>query len=370
MSTDWPWRVLADPAAAWAAQPTFVLGQLLFVALALLAGLHAWRSGAETRFIWVGALLAGTANDLIFMALPLVDNFWHAQGLVMLTPRLPLYIPCVYICFLYLPTVAARRWGLSRWRTVGLTGLAAVLFYAPFDIVGPPFLWWTWHDTDATLGARILGAPCSSTLWVLTFSGAFAGLVDWALRGVETVDRRMAVVGMGRLLALCTLLMMVQMTALQQVDGGSPGFGALAVGLVIYGLLAVRGARPVVPAASRSWLAWVVPAYFAVLLGLGVAGTPETHRSAGVHQPLGACEVTWVDITGLSRQRYLCVTDYEEPFSLSCPDRPGQDDTWYTVCGVADPERTAWVGGLTTVAALGALVFGLLFGSRRRRDAG
>ena len=55
------------------------------------------------------ALIAGTANDMIFMALPLVDNFWQAQAMIMLTPRLPLYIPCVYVGFMYLSTVAVWR---------------------------------------------------------------------------------------------------------------------------------------------------------------------------------------------------------------------------------------------------------------------
>jgi hypothetical protein len=57
----------------------------------------------------VAALIAGTANDLIFMALPLVDNFWQAQTTIMLTPRLPLYIPCVYVCFMYYATVSVWR---------------------------------------------------------------------------------------------------------------------------------------------------------------------------------------------------------------------------------------------------------------------
>jgi hypothetical protein len=28
---------------------------------------------------WVAAFTAGTANDAIFMMLPMVDNFWQAQ---------------------------------------------------------------------------------------------------------------------------------------------------------------------------------------------------------------------------------------------------------------------------------------------------
>jgi hypothetical protein len=75
-------------------------------------------AGRERRMhvlVWFAALIAGTANDLIFMALPLVDNFWQAQATIMITPRLPLYIPCVYVCFMYFPTVSVWRLGCRRW---------------------------------------------------------------------------------------------------------------------------------------------------------------------------------------------------------------------------------------------------------------
>jgi hypothetical protein len=55
--------------------PSFVLGQALFLLLAVGTLVHALRSGRAHAMIWVGALIAGTANDFIFMALPLVDNF-------------------------------------------------------------------------------------------------------------------------------------------------------------------------------------------------------------------------------------------------------------------------------------------------------
>jgi hypothetical protein len=28
-------------------------------------------------FVWIASVVAGTANDAIFMALPMVDNFWQ-----------------------------------------------------------------------------------------------------------------------------------------------------------------------------------------------------------------------------------------------------------------------------------------------------
>ena len=104
-----PWHVFNSPIAQWAVMPSFLIGEAMFIALAVLALVHALRSGRDHLLIWIGALIAGTANDAIFMALPLVDNFWQAQATIMLSPRMPLYIPCVYVCFMYYPTVAVRR---------------------------------------------------------------------------------------------------------------------------------------------------------------------------------------------------------------------------------------------------------------------
>ena len=40
---------------------------------------HACRQGRRHVATWVAAFAAGTANDAIFMMLPMVDNFWQSQ---------------------------------------------------------------------------------------------------------------------------------------------------------------------------------------------------------------------------------------------------------------------------------------------------
>ena len=54
----------------------------------------------------------------------------------MLTPRMPLYIPCVYNVFMYSSTVAAWRLGLPAYASAALAGLMGELIYAPYDITG------------------------------------------------------------------------------------------------------------------------------------------------------------------------------------------------------------------------------------------
>lgn len=359
-----------SPLAQWEVLPSFVIGEVLFVVGALLALAHARRRGRDHVFVWIAALVAGTANDFIFMALPLVDNFWQAQGTIMLTPRMPLYIPCVYVCFMYFPTVAVRRVGLPRWAGAAATGLVAALFYAPYDIVGAKFLWWTWHDTDQPIAARLLGAPCASTLWVLTFAATFAWLVDHALHRAPQVTARAFALGLLRVAGLTTLLMVVQMTALQQVDGGTPGPRALALGAAAYAMLAWRGRRAIDPRpldrADRALRAYVV-GYFAVLAGIGLGFRPERHRSTGVHQPTGPCYVEAKDITGLVRHAFLCVRDFDEDYTFACLDAPPPEGvTWYTVCGRAHGHPLTWKGGLVGLAIAGELAFALLLAGRRR----
>ncbi len=367
------WQLLQDPVSQWELLPSFMVGELLFVALAVLALVHATRSGRGHMMVWVGALVAGTANDLIFMALPLVDNFWHSQATVMLTPRMPLYIPCVYISFMYFPTVAARRMGMrSIWATAGLAGLTACLFYAPFDIVGAKLVWWTWHDTDQPIAARILGAPVASSLWVLTFSGAFAGLVHHTLRDVEAVTGGIFAKGLAKLAASSTLLMMLQMTPLQQLDGGTPAYGALLGGIVIYGILLARGwsGRNPAPLGDPDRLLRVgLPLYFLTLVLSGATFDPETHRSTGVHQQVGECYVEAKDITGLTRHHFLCTEDYDEDYLLTCGDpMPVEGARWYTVCGKAHSDFTTWITGLSVLGSTGSLLFLFLLGGGRTRE--
>jgi hypothetical protein len=375
-----PYNHFNSPLSQWEVLPSFVIGEWLFIVAAILGLVHAWRSGRDHVLVWLAALVAGTANDAIFMALPLVDNFWQAQGQIMLTARMPLYIPCVYVCFMYYPTIAARRLGLPPLAQAALTGLLACLFYLPYDIVGAKFLWWTWHDTDAPIAVRILGAPVGSSLWTLTFVAAFGGLLDVGLRrwqrDGETTGKTFALTF--ALVAGCTtLLMMVQMTILQQLDGGTPGYVAFAAGVLIYVALVVvalvrERAKPMPPNPADRLLLGAAIAYASTLILIMATFDPATHVSTGVHQTVGECYVEQTDITGLTRYEFLCVSDFDEDYSFECVDAPpsGQVE-WYTVCGRPHRNFAAWLGGVTLLGALNIALFTLLLGparARARRD--
>ncbi len=366
-----PWSHFTSPLAKWAVQPSFVIAEYTFYLCTAIALVHALRRGRAYLLVFVAALLAGTANDIIFMALPVVDNFWQAQGTVMLTPRLPLYIPCVYICFMYFPTVSVWRLGLPRLAQAALTGLLAELFYAPYDINGAKFLWWTWHDTDMPIAHRLLGAPVGSSLWVVMFVATFAFLISFGtrkdpeLRGA-TIAKTMAMV-----MALSTVLMVVQMNIIQPLDGGVPGpRGALAT-IVVYGLIVAwgwsrredRGGHP----ADRLLHRAVVFYYLVMTLVMAVFD-PATHRSESMHQTYGPCHVEAVDIMGFTRYQYVCAEDFDEDYNFNCAPPPPEMSEWYTVCGEPHRHFPTWMTGVAMLSGLGILMYSFLLAGAPREQ--
>jgi hypothetical protein len=377
LAPELPWHHFTSPLAKWAVQPSFVLGEYLFMICAVLALVHAWREGRDHILVWVAALIAGTANDLIFMALPLVDNFWQAQAQIMITMRLPLYIPCVYVCFMYYPTVAVRRLGLKPVAQAALTGIIACLFYAPYDIIGAKFSWWTWHDTDAPISVRLLGAPVGSSLWVLTFVASFSWLLDRALSRAEVVTAKTFALGLGLVAGFSSIMMVLQMTVLQQLDGGTPGYIAFATGLGVYAIIVGvwhKTAKPVPARPGDRLLLGAAIFYFVTLIGIMAVFDPATHVNTGVHQTVGECYVEATDITGVTRYEFLCTSDFDEDFSFECVDEPPAEGTqWYTVCGRPHSNFAAYMaymGGVGLLGLAGCGIFTLLLGSGRQRLRG
>ncbi|MBC8069541.1 MAG: hypothetical protein IAG13_14485 [Deltaproteobacteria bacterium] len=364
-----PWRHFIGWPEQWGAQPSFLVGEYLFIVVAMVALLHARACGRKHVLTWVAALVAGTANDMFFMALPLVDNFWQAQATVMITPRLPLYIPCVYVCFLYVPKVAVWRLGLPPLAAAGATGLAAILFYAPYDIVGAEYLWWTWHDTDTPIAARILGAPIGSTMWVVTFASAYSWLLDRAIAWDPALRSRGFAIALALVAVSSTPLMMLVMAPLQQLDGGLPGVRGLVGLLALVVSMAVLGWRrrdrtPERPPSDR--VLWgAVMLHFASLATIAVAFDPATHVATGIHQRIGPCDAMATDISGRIRQEYLCASDFSESFTL-CGTLPPALAQWYTVCGRGRQPRMGWLASVLGLALVGIAAFTWLL--RRRSD--
>jgi hypothetical protein len=123
-------------------------------------------------------------NDIFFAYLPIVDNFWHSQGLFMATPRFPFYIAAWYVGWLYFSTVFV--WHCTHFKASFLTHAAMVsllssLYYAPWDVVGARYIWWTWHTSDQMFNHRWFGVPYASTMFTLVFVFCWSMVLHVAL---------------------------------------------------------------------------------------------------------------------------------------------------------------------------------------------
>eukprot|EP01127_Copromyxa_protea_P006934 TRINITY_DN16871_c0_g1_i1.p1 TRINITY_DN16871_c0_g1~~TRINITY_DN16871_c0_g1_i1.p1 ORF type:complete len:409 (+),score=69.80 TRINITY_DN16871_c0_g1_i1:129-1229(+) len=352
--------------------PTFLVGEYVFIVLALLSFYHAFSNSRLHAFTWVMTFVVGTANDVIFMALPSVDNFWQAQATIMLTPRLPLYIPCVYNLFMYWPVVTSWRSDLSLLGKSAFAGILGCLLYAPYDMIGVKFLWWTWHDTYAGLRYRFFGVPMGSTLWTLTFVWAFSLLIN-------STTKEQRNIGFGRMLfstvtsaLFSTPLMMAVMGVIQLV--GTEGLPSLPcftscfslfVGIIawdyIYRKDSIRGFT------KDSLATFAMRFYVYSLVAIGLFGTPENHVSTGLHQRIGPCRVEQFDIiTQTTQYEFLCPSEFTAVWDFSCTDVPSASSgpvEWYTVCGTPHDNQQLWLGVLFSILVV-ALRLATLGGTR------
>ncbi|XP_059088314.1 uncharacterized protein LOC131884517 [Tigriopus californicus] len=401
-----PWKAFNDPRERFQVMPTFVMGEFVFIFLSIILFFHALAQGRLHLMVWAGSFITGVANDAIFMMLPLVDNFWQAQACVNLTPRMPLYIPCAYNVFMYTSTMSVWRLKLPLLAEAALTGIMGEMIYAPYDITGAKFIWWTWHSSDASVRNRNLGAPVGSTVWVITFTASFQLLLRLLVLNRVVKNNGQKHIGMFRIAStllmnalLCTPLMMVQMAFLQLISGESQGlptnrsFGTV---LLLYGAVIsfglwnkyrhsqAKGQRqrrpPSLPELEESEKNALVPRpdidavpkvaitlYFLFLSLIMMFGTPENHVSTGIHQTLGPCGVEAVDFAGHLREEYVCLSNHSEDWNAQCdaaiPVAPNFSE-WYTICGEPHSNFGLWLGVLMALGALGITTYNMVLGKR------
>eukprot|EP00928_Gymnodinium_smaydae_P079151 TRINITY_DN6314_c0_g7_i1.p1 TRINITY_DN6314_c0_g7~~TRINITY_DN6314_c0_g7_i1.p1 ORF type:complete len:883 (-),score=103.75 TRINITY_DN6314_c0_g7_i1:398-2953(-) len=391
--TQWPWAYVNSLERQIIEHPSFVICEFYFIGLVFVSARHAFKAPDHLgcKLLWVATFLVGTLNDYIFMLLPVVDNFWQAQAVIMLTPRMPLYIPCIYNGFMYWPLVAAARvFGHGKCRhRLAEASLAAImcgLFYAPYDLCGARFLWWTWHNSDPGVKDRWLGVPAGSTCFTMTFGFALCFLRRLA------ADRGFSKSKSLGLMCLSTPLMMLlinvfTVAGLEKV--GMPGKRAVLVaiatfaGIVLRELVRTRSqdrksaaGQPLISECRTTRFALAM--HFLVFVFVMARYSPETQISTGAHQEFGPCSVTDIDLLGYPRTRYLCNSHLPEfYFSLKCaPALEGAQGrwahvtpeqaiaqrkdgvaSWYTVCGQPHSSWPTWMAAVIALCAIGAAMF-------------
>ena len=289
---------------------------------------------------------------------------------------------------------------------------AGGLLYAPYDLTGAKFLWWSWHDTDASVNARWLGVPIGSTMWTVVHGFCFHALLHLLshLLGLAAAPKRARggapaeapscarfVVALAGLCALCTPAMMLAMSPFQMhqlrldMQTGEPTQlpgrpDAIALGLVVAVMGAcvrargtsgpLRGPPPsAMPreAYSRALdrlLLGCSLAYLASLCTVMALGNPASVVSTGVHQEYGACHVPESDLSGYPRFKYLCKEDYDEDYHFGCaPEQPlpPSQRSWYTICGRAHSSHALYLAALVAICLASATSLVTMLGAPRSK---
>eukprot|EP00435_Cladocopium_sp_Y103_P025630 s3633_g6.t1 len=340
----WPWRSFNPLEQQLAHHPSFVFAEVLFFLLSGFAFLHAACESyakEERRLMlkpgWkAGVILFSTVNDYIFMLLPVVDNFWQAQGLIMLTPRMPLYIPCVYNGFMY-------------WSTAGFLVqdhfvllVSAVGFGSAFKMFQKQL-----ENTQEFFEVEIMIPEA----WTITFTACFSLLLRLG------ADLRWSQVKTLALACWSTPLMLIVLnvfTVLGLDRIGMPGPQTVLAATLCFSAMCICQPKPEAWPQKKAQLLncpehWSVRAmlctYFATLVLVGLLFSPEKQVSTGVHQQFGSCNATDIDLMGYERKRYICRERFPmtyfhfdcrmpeasaEPFVALILPRPKRDDDVYT----------------------------------------
>ncbi|GMI05840.1 hypothetical protein TrVE_jg10672 [Triparma verrucosa] len=367
-------------------QPTILVAEALFITSSLLCLLHASQTSKDLVVTWFAAIISGTANDVFFMVLPMVDNFWHAQCTIMLTPRLPLYIPLAYASFQYVGVACSRRLtGAKTLSKCAYAGLCSAIFYAAYDLVGAKFLWWSWHTTDAATVIRWCGVPVGSTMWTLVHVFVFTYILDLVVFSSTSSSFLKKFLEGGAATALLTTpCMMLMMSPFQlhqlEVDfaslsimqlPGKPDITAISLVVATFGYLANKGLRTGV--APVRWpdvmLFATVIAHFVTLALVLATGDPASVKAAGLHQTIGDCDLKDYDLSGYERRKYLCNKKKHKEFQNHNQyfDVCGKvkDVDWFTICGKGRVERRH-LEGIAVLLLIGISLFRILVVSKKR----
>mmetsp|Transcript_1443 Transcript_1443/g.2029 ORF Transcript_1443/g.2029 Transcript_1443/m.2029 type:complete len:377 (+) Transcript_1443:328-1458(+) len=294
------------------------------------------------------------------MFMPFCDNFWQAQASVMITPRLPLYIVEMYATIIYLSSTAARQFNLPYLSEATLTGLLAHVLYGVYDINGPPFLWWTWHDGDPAISQRQQNAPLGSSMWILTYisihqlllrfcefppcdSGVshilrnvlkrlpsrYSKLVpnqklSWIIDLLERLQLlmnrspwavRIAFSGLVCTPMFMSLMGVFQILSLDKI--GVPGRRTYFLTLLVYMVITANGFRRASASGAlqlpklKNTAKWnklllvVTLVFYAVNFGIAKYGDSTTHVSTGCHQRFNSKSKIVKDVMGFDREEYI-----------------------------------------------------------------
>ncbi|XP_006811972.1 uncharacterized protein LOC100378455 [Saccoglossus kowalevskii] len=371
------------PIDIWSNHSSYLIIEIVTYFFAVLTFRHAYRLGGRYMFLWFAIIAHGLTVESVSYFVPDIDNFWHAQSMIMLLgKRLPLHIIFFYPVFLYTAGVAAARLKLPFWAEPFAHGLAVVAMDVPFDIMGIKSLWWTWHDTDPNIYDRHYWVPWTSYFFHMSFASSLNILINGSRKLLTGSSSKIESKGCFKemMCVIITGLFSFPLGALQFVLLYHPLHDNLHIHteVCVFILVAIYicivwnadrnpddGARP---KKGKKWLdeiGLLVSLHFMLYILLTVNSKPENIRSIGLHEPTGNCNATTPVYTAmgqvLSKKTYLCTTEYDEAYydwhCLTGGKPPKDGMEWYTICGNAFPNHTEYIVVVTAFSLIGLFYY-------------
>lgn len=366
---DW-WIKFRSPQAILKNHASYFYCEIVFYVIGLLTFVHAVRIGGRYKWLWLATILHGITVECVSYFLPDIDNFWHAQSMVMLLgQRLPLHILFVYPAFIYTASVAVSHMNLRWWAQPFAVGLSVVLLDIPFDVMGVKLLWWTWHDDDPNIFDRHYWVPWTSYYFHAAFSSSFT----LAFHGLRKLccSRSPGFKSAGFFIELvCTVvtgIISMPLGVLQFIPVYHPLHDSLGIHSEICVLMLVTTYILIIWSADRHpfetarnynssfkirrslEIVVVILLHYGFYLYLVIFVKPENQRSTGFHQTIGPCgeEVSVKTPFGhvLKKSKYLCAEAFfEDYFDFSCTKTPpASGKEWYTICGTRYPNHIEYI---------------------------
>ncbi|XP_075991581.1 uncharacterized protein LOC142986783 [Anticarsia gemmatalis] len=383
----WPeWLVQThDIKQLWAAQPTYLISQAVYMLAGLLTLVHAFRKGGRWPYLWLATILHGVFTDNFWhFVLPEYDNFWHSQTpVVLLGGRLPLHIILLYPAFIYHAVYAVSRLNLPKYAEPFAVGLVTVLIDIPYDIVAVKFVHWTWHDTDPNVFDRHYWVPWNSYYFHATFAASFYFFFKACRSSGPKVDQWESAGKASEWKALI-------LSSLLGMPGGVLMFVpiyhplhdvfkihsevtffllfSIFATIVISGLLSEREKIAKKLTAIDYVLILQLALHYLIYLSFVIFFNPANEVSVGLHEPVGPCNEVATLVTPfgqeLKKRKYFCPSDYDEKyFDFHCVGNklPANGATWYTICGTPFENRAEYITVLSTILVVASGVFYALY---------
>lgn len=381
------WVKFRNPKDILEKHPTFLVGEVYMIINSLLCLCHALRNGGRYKWLWLTCILQGLTTEMVSYFLPDIDNFWHAQGMVMFAgQRLPLYIMVLYSFFYYTAVVGVSHLRLPWWAEPFAVGISVVLIDLPYDIMGIKLLWWTWHDTDPNIYDRHYWVPWTSYYFHSTFSSGMTFVFYGVHRLLAKNKDKLQSAGFFKEALACVLagILGMPLGVIQFLPVYHPLHDSnnvhtevcVFLQMSVYVMITWAGDRQA--AAKRHelqgkekekkkkfsfneiMLALLI--HYCVYIFLVFTAKPQNQVADGLHETIGPCQETTPVYTAfghvLEKHKYLCVEKYDEAvFDFHCvKNLPKPGESWYTICGTRYPNHLEYI-----VIVCGACMFGLAY---------